>query len=350
VTEALQELKREWNIHDTWRRYNPNTKAFTYQAQTQTDQIQVRLDRVYVSSKIEQQTFDWEIKETAVPTDHSLVTVRYVPRDAPYIGPGRWSMPLHLLANEKLMNKISTRGIQLQAEMTRIRIERTDREETNPQRLWETFKKDVKQIIKETEKDLHHKMTSKIKALENDIKNTNNNPDGITNKERRTHVALLTSQLKQLQKKKARCQTEMMRTKIAHHGDKMGGIWSAIGKEKKPRNPIFRLKVLNANPAQYERNSKNMAELARRYHETLQIDERDQRINDEERDRTLSDILGEIPNEQKIPDPERTTLNWKVTEEQITEALKRTKDGSATGLDGCPYELWKSLEKRHNTN
>ena len=41
-------------------------------------------------------------------------------------------------------------------------------------------------------------------------------------------------------------------------------------------------------------------------------------------------------------------MSWKVTEEQVSKALHRTKDGTAIGLDGCPYELWKALEKRHN--
>ncbi|KAH9017333.1 hypothetical protein EDB83DRAFT_2178273, partial [Lactarius deliciosus] len=30
------------------------------------------------------------------------------------------------------------------------------------------------------------------------------------------------------------------------------------------------------------------------------------------------------------------------------EALKHAKNGSATGLDGCPYELWKTLNVRYN--
>jgi len=41
-------------------------------------------------------------------------------------------------------------------------------------------------------------------------------------------------------------------------------------------------------------------------------------------------------------------MSWKVTEDQVSKALCRTKDGTATGLDGCPYELWKALEKCHN--
>lgn len=204
AVNALKEIKQEWNIHDTWRRNNPTEKAFTYCARTQTGMTQARLDRGYVASDIEQSTFDWEIKETAVPTDHLMISVRYAPREAPYIGTGRWTAPLHLLKNEKLIEKINAKGVELQTEMTRARLERTDRKETNPQTQWETFKQEIKKTIKEVEKELHHKLTSKMNALEKDIKETNNAPDGETNEERRSQAAFLTSQLKQLKKKNAK--------------------------------------------------------------------------------------------------------------------------------------------------
>jgi len=250
--DALNEIKRDWDIHDTWRRNNPTEKVFTYHAQTHTNRIKVRLDRVYVTSEIEKLTFDWEIKETAVPTDHSMVTVRYAPKDAPFIGTGRWTAPLHTLKDEKLMKRINDKGVKLQAELTRIRVERIDREEENPQTLWETFKQEVKLAIKETEKKCHHKLTSRIKAIEKDIRDINNAPDDETNEERCTQEAFLTSQLKQLKKKNAKRRSETLRAKLAEHGEAMGGIWSAMGREKKPRNPIFRLRVPNSNPLQYE--------------------------------------------------------------------------------------------------
>ncbi|KAF8500497.1 hypothetical protein F5888DRAFT_1596511, partial [Russula emetica] len=28
-------------------------------------------------------------------------------------------------------------------------------------------------------------------------------------------------------------------------------------------------------------------------------------------------------------------------------ALKLTKNNTATGMDGCPYELWKTLNQKH---
>ena len=80
---ALREVKHEWDIQDTWRKINPTERAFTYSAQTHNDRIQARLDRIYTSKKAEPLTFDWEIKESAIPTDHAMVSVRYAPKEAP---------------------------------------------------------------------------------------------------------------------------------------------------------------------------------------------------------------------------------------------------------------------------
>jgi len=125
-------------------------------------------------------------------------------------------------------------------------------------------------------------------------------------------------------------------------------MWSALGKEKRPRNPIHRLKIPNTNPPQYERHLKRMAEIARNHHESLQDEDLDPDTNTEEYNAELHKFLNEIPENQCLEEPERTTMCWKVTEEQVSQVLQRTKDSTATGLDSCPYELWKTLEKRHN--
>ena len=51
---------------------------------------------------------------------------------------------------------------------------------------------------------------------------------------------------------------------------KLGGTWSALNKDSKPRDLIQCLKIQGSNPPQYEHNSRCMAELARRYHDKLQ--------------------------------------------------------------------------------
>jgi len=85
---ALREVRHEWDIRDTWRWANPTERAFTYRAQTRNEQIQARLDHIYISKKAEPFTFNWEIKESAILTDHAMVTMKYTPKEAPHISKG----------------------------------------------------------------------------------------------------------------------------------------------------------------------------------------------------------------------------------------------------------------------
>jgi hypothetical protein len=59
---------------------------------------------------------------------------------------------------------------------------------------------------------------------------------------------------------------------------------------------------------------------------------------------TVDLTLHEIPANQHLDEPHRSTLNWTVTPEHIEQALKLAKNQSVSGLDGLPYELWKTLQ------
>ena len=106
-------------MRDIWHWANPTESAFTYRAQTHNEWIQARLDCIYISKRAEPFTFDWEIKETPIPTNHAMVSVRYAPHEAPYAGKGRWTLPLSLLHNERLLERIAERGSKLLADATR---------------------------------------------------------------------------------------------------------------------------------------------------------------------------------------------------------------------------------------
>jgi hypothetical protein len=82
-----------------------------------------------------------------------------------------------------------------------------------------------------------------------------------------------------------------------------------------------------------------MVELACGHHEALQDEDIDPHMSNEEYDMILNEVLNKIPMGQRLEEPKRTSMSWKVTEEQVSQALRRTRDGTATGLDGCPYEL-----------
>jgi len=345
---ALREVRHKWDIRDIWHWANPTENAFTYRVQTWGDQIQARLDQIYIPKKVELFTFDWEIKETAIPTDHAMVSIQLAPKNAPQVGKGRWTLPLALLDNEKLMEKLAEQGISLQSKITRDRIERTNRQIANTQMHWKAYKNSIHKTAKEVAKECYHKITSHIKAIKKDLRETNNNQNISTNRDIQTHEAYLASHLKHLKKKEARNQKDLLSAKLANHSKHLGGTWSALGKEKRPRNPIHRLKIPNTTPPQYERSLKRMAELARNHHNTMQNEDIDQNMSLEDYDTALNNILNDIPKNQRLEEPERTTMSWKTTEDQVRRALHRMKDSTATGLDSCPYKLWKALEKRHN--
>lgn len=233
----------------------------------------------------------------------------------------------------------------IQAKTTRDRLEQTDRQTANVQTHWEAYKNSINKLAKETAKECYHKITSHITALEKDLRETNNRPDISMNKEAQAHKAILTSQLRHLKRKDIKNRNDLMKAKLANHSEWLGGIWSVLGKEKRPRSLIHRLKIPNTNPPQYEHSSKRMAELACNHHEALQNKDIDPNANIEEFNTMTNDILNKIPVSQRLEDPERTTMNWKITEEQVSKALQCTKDNMVTGLDGCPCKLWKALEK-----
>jgi len=146
--------------------------------------------------------------------------------------------------------------------MTRDRFEQTDRRTANIQTHWEAYKNSIHKLAKEAAKECYHKITSCITVLEKDLRETNNKPDVSMNKETQAHKAILSSQLKHLKKKDMKNKKDLMKVKLANHGECLGGMWSALSKEKRPRSLIHRLKIPNTNPPQYEHSSKRMAELA----------------------------------------------------------------------------------------
>ena len=348
AAEALREVRREWNIQDTWRHTHPNSRCFTYRANAGGTMIQSRLDRIYTTPEIAQHVFDWQIKPSAVPTDHWLVKVKYAPRDAPHIGKGRWTCPLYLLEKEDLMKRVEQRGIELLREIERLETDTVDRATSNPQVLWETFKEDLAKLAKNISKASYHKLNSRITAIEKDLQTLLANPDLDANEAAYTNAAFLSDELEHLVRIRAKNQRSKMKAKLANRGERLGGCWSAISKEKKPRDLIHRLKIPGSVPTQYERCTKRIVKLARDFHDNLQNKDTPLFHNHAERETAIDEVLEAIPRAQRLPEPLNSPLNWEVSAAHISQALKLSKDGTAAGLDGCPIELWKKLQQRYD--
>ena len=88
-----------------------------------------------------------------------------------------------------------------------------------------------------------------------------------------------------------------------------------------------------------------MAEIARTYHDNLQ---KAHLLPPDHPDRMAvqNTVLTQIPEHQKFAN-DMSELHTPLTYQQVANALLTSKNSTATGLNGIPYELWKALHERH---
>ena len=346
---SLRNLRNCLGLEDAWRHAFPQDRRFTYRATTHGQAIKSRLDRIYVSREVASVIYDWKFIQTAVPTDHWLVSVKYAPTNAPYVGSGRWTMQIPALNNITLMEKISARGMALQSELKNLPNSQATRSARNPQSLWAGFKMDVVKITKDHCAKSRGKLAVKIAAKVKELREIATNPEIDSDNSLRVKEAFIANELAFLKKTQARDRKDESRATVACHGEVLGGVWSAMNKERKPRDMIHRLKSLSSPTNNlFEQDSRRMAKLARDYHESLQAI--GITVADEDPDwvRKSDEVLDEIHECQRLSAQDVTKTDWQITYAQVEKALHLTKNGTATGLDGCPYELWKELKKRHD--
>ena len=347
---ALREFRLSINVQDQWRHLFPKAREYTYRATVNEQQKKSRLDRIYVSQSKTKYTFDWKMFLSSIPTDHWLVTVKYAPQDAPYLGKGRWTWPLNVLRDKKIMDDVIKMGLKLQEDINDLLASPNGRTDSNnPQTMWKTFKTEMNAKVAYEAKIKSYKRQTKIRKLKKDREETLANQDFEENGELQWHEAILASEIEHLERVSSQNNRERLKAKIVWHGEKLGGTWLNLSKPKKPRDTILRLKTPNAPPNKYEvrSDSNKMAELAKQYHESLQEVGLSEDPNSSLNQKT-EEILKEIPEAQKFQNPETSALNEGLTKGVVEEALRLAKNGSATGLDGCPYELWKVLKKRND--
>jgi hypothetical protein len=162
-----------------------------------------RLDRIYIAKHLCPLTFDWKIELSLVLTDHWLVKVKYAPFNAPFIGKGWWTWPLHSLNNEHLLNAVSECGLKLQEDLVCLSTHNIDRSTSNPQLLWNECKKDFSMIAKKHMRESYHKISTCIDLLEKDRKQLMKHPNFNIDNDLRTRKAILANELDHLRKVKA---------------------------------------------------------------------------------------------------------------------------------------------------
>ncbi|KAH9178322.1 hypothetical protein EDB89DRAFT_1839698, partial [Lactarius sanguifluus] len=263
--------------------------------------------------------------------------------ETPSLGKGRWTCQVSSLEDKELLTKIINRGITLINDLNRLQRDSVERHVENPQTLWSAFKKDIKELAMAHNKISWAKLTNRMKAIKKDLKELSNSPELDNSDTACMNKAFLANKLVHLEHIQERDGRDEIRAALANHGENLGGIWSVINKERKPRDLIYRLKPLNTDTTAYERDSRRMAQMAKMYHQGMQEKDRGIDENTPEYRTKIETALLEIPENQKLSTRGKENTEWDLSEEQVSRALKLAKNATVTGLDGCPYKLWKHL-------
>ncbi|KAJ7168416.1 Endonuclease/exonuclease/phosphatase, partial [Mycena crocata] len=186
VVEAMRKLKSKHNLRDGWRSTFPDEKGYTF-LQSATNS-QSRIDRVLVTEKVLKNSSDWKIESPGIHTDHQLLSMKCSDPKMPFIGKGRWVLPLHLLKDKKAMDKVYALGKEMEARLENAKDHRSDEE--NPQTIFKKFKDEIITVFRQRAKILVPNMDREINNMKKELKNTLNT-SLIGEEERRTEAAAL---------------------------------------------------------------------------------------------------------------------------------------------------------------
>ena len=133
MTVALRNVRLAWGIQDQWRHDNPNKRAFIHHHIREGSYKFARLDRIYTKRNLANCLYEWKICEPTAPTDHSLVSVKFAPKDSHLIGKGCWTCPVKAMEDDHLMEIIIHKGITMQQQIERLTRLPTDKRPECPQ-------------------------------------------------------------------------------------------------------------------------------------------------------------------------------------------------------------------------
>ena len=335
VTDEWDKMMRKFKLLDGWRLNYQNETQFTF-TQEATGSMS-RIDRIYVTENSYIFMYSWSIQTSAELSDHDIISVNMLDRKLPFIGKGMWRMNDEMVKNEVFRKKAKTVLLAAQE-----RMNESKEKEENIQEIWEETKEKLKRMarrVTKTKKRLLNKEEKKnMKKLNNCLEDFKSENEEIQ-KNAGKQYQVIKSKIAQKRRVEMEKLNERARMNYAFKGERNTKYWFNLNKERHSKEVII---GLENEQGVMETNTRDMAEIATRYHENLQK----QPEMNEDREQAISQMENILTRELK-PN-QKQMLAERITEKQIKEALKATSNGTTPGIDGIPYEFYKSWRVPEN--
>ncbi|KAI0769580.1 hypothetical protein BD413DRAFT_604740 [Trametes elegans] len=322
--EDLDDLKARLNLMlvDGWRATHPTERNYTFHRGMGESATMSHLDRIYVNEEIYHFARQWEIKQPSIKTDHHLVMVQITTPNEPEVGPGRTVFPLHLLQNKTLAKQMKARGLRAWNDTQLLERTRARTNDHNPQTILASLKSDWLKMARDLEKATVPKLISEIQEREAAMKRLREDCN-LEDQQKAKEINTLTAQIRDLQAKRQR--------------QRQGNLgWTA------PRDLIPAFETSEGS-GHFVTNAPQMAEVARAHHNSMQRDGPHTTPPDQ-RERDICTTLDSL--DVSIDELCAEDMAALINHDDCEFVLKYAKTGTAPGIDGIQYEVWKTLHDR----
>ena len=332
LMKVFREVRTNWQLEDGWRKANPKTIEFTFDNKMGSYS---RIDRIYIRSNHFERTNNWKIGSTLGLSDHNLVTFEWYSKEEPDTGPGYPRVhPSDLLwpkVPEKLIQiLVKTNKEIMEAQKGNEPFDRHNSPKRNSiQLLWKAFKDDIRNLLLNTRKLNREKKMEKEKNILRDIKLKSRRlykSKGDAQQLMREIMRNKETLAQMAAERRAKAQINAQ-AKYASLGQKSTKYWYGLNKTAPTKSIIYCLQKHNGEETV---DTMEMNKIAIEHHGYLQ----NEQVATPERDEATRRIL-EFTN-VRLDESEHNDLNQEIDVGEIKEALKKTANGSAPGLDGLP--------------
>jgi hypothetical protein len=229
--DALRDIRLSFNLQDVWRTTYPNKREFTFQGSGPVFP-QSRIDRIYANADILQDVYECTHAPPPIPTDHWMTTTKYTCQKLPFVGGGRYTVPLFLTSNDEFIKQIADEGIK----MTEQARETHRTHDVNPQTQWKDFKGFIVKTAKKAAKREKPKIERKIERLRKDIAEANQKPGYDEDANERWRNAIARSEIEHLEKKRAKTSHNVARARWA---ERRGTVEALLSKQYREETTRF---------------------------------------------------------------------------------------------------------------
>lgn len=348
AVRALQKFYHQFDLYDGWRTTFPSTKGFTFSQPNAGSQS--RIDRIYVSQRWLEYSYDWTHESIpTLSTDHLLTSTTLSDRALPFVGKGRWTIPKCVTHDRQFLSNVMDLGMSLQEKLD----SNAPDDNSSPLDLYLEFKETLLRLARDTAKTKIPKIKRKIDTLKSRLSEVLNEDRGdVDVSSTLAEAATIQDHIQHLERLRFNSSRRTIAAQNWTHGETISKPWVSQSKTKKPRDVLLSLRKPDTEPTHHHPNptsnptpsyatrSNEMAQLAGEYFDNLQADGLDS-IPPARRELLIAEALASVTT--SIPAQAMHSLAAHIDSAELSESLKLSKNDKATGLDGIPYELWKEL-------